>query len=52
MNINTVSFVSFVALVATLVFTVLAYKFIVPEKKRAGLNKLGQFLSDIFNFKF
>lgn len=52
MEINTVGFMSFIALVATIVFTVLAYKHIIPEKKRSGLNKLGQFLSDIFNFKF
>lgn len=52
MDINTVGFMSFVALVATIVLTILAYKHIVPEKKRAGLNKLGQFLSDVFNFKF
>ena len=52
MNINTVGFMSFVAFVATIVLTVLAYKYIIPEEKRAGLNKLGQFLSDVFNFKF
>lgn len=52
MNINTVGFMSFIAAIATIVFTILAYKRIVPEKKRAGLNKLGQFLHDVFNFKF
>lgn len=52
MNINTVGFMTFIAVVATIALTILAYKFIVPEKKRAGLNKLGQFLSDVFNFKF
>ncbi len=52
MNINTVGFMTFIAAVATIALTILAYKFIVPEKKRAGLNKLGQFLSDVFNFKF
>ena len=45
-------FAAFLGLVATIVFTVLAYKYIVPEKKRANLNKLGQFLHDVFNFKF
>ncbi len=52
MNINTVGFMSFIAVVATIILTILAYKHIVPEKKRNGLNKLGQFLSDVFNFKF
>lgn len=52
MNINTVGFMAFVAAVATIILTILAYKHIVPEKKRAGLNKLGQFLHDVFNFKF
>ena len=52
MDISTVGFMAFLAAVATIVLTILAYKFIIPEKKRAGLNKLGQFLSDVFNFKF
>lgn len=52
MNINTTGIMLFLALIATIGLTVLAYLFIVPEKKRAGLNKLGQFLHDIFNFKF
>ncbi len=52
MSINTVGIMIFVAAVATIVLTILAYKHIVPEKKRPGLNKLGQFLSDVFNFKF
>ena len=52
MDINTVGFAAFIGIAATIVLTILAYKFIIPEKKRAGLNKLGQFLHDIFNFKF
>lgn len=52
MNIDTTGFMAFIALVATIVLTILAYKFIIPKKKRAGLNKLGQFLHDVFNFKF
>lgn len=52
MRINTVGFMSFIALVATIILMILAYKYIVPEKRRAGLNKLGQFLHDVFNFKF
>ena len=52
MNVNTVSFMTFVAAVATIILTILAYKRILPDEKRAGLNKLGQFLHDVFNFKF
>lgn len=52
LNINTVPFIAFIAIIATLGLTVLAYIFIIPEKKRAGLPKLGQFIHDIFNFKF
>ena len=52
MDINTIGFASLIALVSTIVLTVLAYKFIIPESRRAKLNKLGQFLHDAFNFKF
>ncbi len=52
MDINTLGFATFIGVVATIVATILAYMYIIPEKKRAGLNKLGQFLHDIFNFKF
>ena len=52
MNINTTGFMLFIAAVATIALTILAYKFIIPEKRRTKLNKLGQFISDVFNFKF
>ena len=52
MDINTLGFAAFIGAVTTIILTILAYKHIVPEKKRAGLNKLGQFLHDAFNFKF
>lgn len=52
MNINTTGFALTVGIIATIVATVLAYLYIIPEKKRDGLNKLGQFIHDIFNFKF
>ncbi len=52
MDINTLGFASSIGVIATIVATIFAYIYIVPEKKRAGLNKLGQFLHDIFNFKF
>ena len=51
-HFSTVGFMAFVAFVATIVFTILAYKYIVSESKRPGLNKLGQFLNDLVNFKF
>ena len=40
------------ALVLALVATVLAFIFIVPEKKREKLNKFGKFLHDTVNFKY
>lgn len=40
------------AFVAALVATVLAFIYIVPEKKRAGLNRFGRFLHDTVNFKY
>ena len=52
MNVNTFGFAMFIGIVATIVCTILAYKRIIPEKKRAGLGKWGQLLHDVFNFKF
>ena len=52
MEINTLGFAAFIGIVATIICMILVYKHIIPEKKRAGLNKLGQFLHDVFNFKF
>ena len=49
---NTMGLVSLIAIVATVAAMILLYKFIVPEKRRPRLNKLGQFLHDAFNFKF
>lgn len=43
---------SAIALILSIVAVILAFIFIVPEKKRSGLNKLGQFLHDTFNFKY
>lgn len=40
------------AIVLAIVATVLAFVFIVPEKKKANLNKLGLFLHDTVNFKY
>lgn len=40
------------SVLATIVATILAYIFIIPEKKRAALNNLGKFLHDLLNFKF
>ncbi len=52
MDINTVGFAATIGIIATIVATILAYIHIIPEKKRDNLNKLGQFIHDIFNFKF
>ena len=41
-----------IAVVLAIAATVLAFIFIVPEKKRATLNKPLQFLHDTLNFKF
>lgn len=38
--------------ILAIVVTVLAFVFIVPEKKRAKLNKFGRFLHDTVNFKY
>ena len=39
-------------LILALVTAILAFIFIVPEKRRARLNKFGKFLHDLCNFKF
>ena len=41
-----------IALILALGATVVAFIFIVPEKKRENLNKIGKLLHDIVNFKF
>ena len=51
-EINTMWLAILVGFVATITLTILAYKFIIPEKRRPHLNKLGKFLHDAFNFKF
>lgn len=52
MDINTVGFAITLGAVLTIVVTILAYIYIIPAKKRDSLNPLGQFIHDIFNFKF
>ena len=44
--------VAIIAIVLALVATVLAFIFIVPEKRRAKLNGFGRFLHDTVNFKY
>lgn len=41
-----------VAFLLSLVATILAFIFIIPEKRRATLNGFGKFLHDLCNFKF
>lgn len=51
-SFSTMSFVYILGIILTIGLMILAYMFIVPEKRRPKLNKLGQFLHDAFNFKF
>ena len=44
--------IAILALICALGATVMAFLFIVPEKKRKNLNKIGKLLHDILNFKF
>ncbi len=44
--------ISILAIVLAIAATVLAFIFIVPEKKRASLNQIGKIIHDILNFKF
>ena len=44
--------ISFLAVIAAVALTVLAFIFIVPEKKFGKLNKFGQFLHKTLNFKY
>ncbi len=46
------SIIPVLAAVLAIVATVLAFVYIVPEKKRPGLNRFFQFLHDVANFKF
>lgn len=40
------------AVLAAIVATVLAFIFLVPEKRRAKLNGFGKFIHDTLNFKY
>ena len=51
MNFSTVTFMTVIGSLAAIALTVLAFIFIVPEKKRAGLGKLMGFVHDVLNFK-
>lgn len=51
MEINTIGFMTVLGILAALAVTVLAYIFIIPEKKRESLPKVFQIVHDIFNFK-
>jgi hypothetical protein len=48
---NTLSIVLIIAATLTVVATVLLYIFVLPEKKRDGLPKVGQIVHDILHFK-
>ena len=49
MSMDVISIIGFLFAIAA---AVLAFIFIVPDKKRAKLNKFGKFLHDLCNFKF
>lgn len=51
MNINTIGAMTVLGILAAIAVTVLAYIFIIPEKKREGLPKIFKFIHDLFNFK-
>ncbi len=44
--------ISILGFIFSLAIAILAFIFIVPDKKRAKLNKFGKFLHDLCNFKF
>lgn len=44
--------VSILAVLATIVLTILAYVMVIPEKKRASLKPFFKFLHDVAHFKF
>ena len=50
-NINTTGFMTVVGILAAIAVTVLAYIFIIPEKKRENLPKLFKAIHDLFNFR-
>ena len=50
-GISGMGIIAVIALILAVAATVLAFIFIVPEKKRAKLNAFGKFLSDTLNFK-
>lgn len=49
MSMSVITIIAFLFAIAA---AILAFIFIVPDKKRAKLNKFGQFLHDLCNFKF
>ena len=51
-SINFSNTFGIIAFVLSIVVLVLAFIFIVPEKRRAKLNKFGKFLHDTVNFKY
>lgn len=52
MGLSLTPTIAILALICALGATVLAFLFIVPEKKRKNLNKIGKLVHDILNFKF
>lgn len=51
MSIDTTGFMTVVGILAAIAVTVLAYIFIIPEKKRESLPKIFKIVHDLLNFK-
>lgn len=51
MDIDTLPFVLVIAATLSVVATILLYIFVLPEKRREGLPKIGKIAHDIFHFK-
>lgn len=51
-SLNSLGALSIIAVIGAIVATVLAFVFIIPEKKFASLNKFGKFLHKTLNFKY
>ncbi|MBQ4082202.1 MAG: hypothetical protein IJC55_02790 [Clostridia bacterium] len=47
-----IAIIAVLGVILAFIATILAFVFIIPEKKRARMNKFGKFLHDLLNFKF
>ena len=47
-----IAIIAVLGVILALIATILAFVFIIPEKRRTRMNKFGKFLHDLLNFKF